>query len=56
LFVEFGGVHGEVLDVGFGTGSLTFAAAENKDVSRIVGLDASTGFIEYARSRNVTLA
>jgi ubiquinone/menaquinone biosynthesis C-methylase UbiE len=53
LFVEFGGVHGGVLDVGFGTGSLTFAAAENKDVSRIVGLDASTGFIEYARSRNV---
>jgi SAM-dependent methyltransferase len=53
LFVEFVGVHGEVLDVGCGTGSLTFAAAENKDVSRIVGLDPSTGFIEYARSRNV---
>jgi len=53
LFVEFVGVQGEVLDVGCGTGSLTFATAKNKDVSRIVGVDASKGFIEYARSRNV---
>ncbi len=52
LFIEVVGVQGEVLDVGCGTGSLTFAAAEYKHVSRIVGLDASTGFIEYARSRN----
>jgi SAM-dependent methyltransferase len=51
LFVEFAGVQGEVVDVGCGTGSLTFIAAENKNVTRIVGLDASTGFIEYARSR-----
>ena len=51
LFIEFVGIRGEVLDVGCGTGSLTFAAAETKKVSRIVGLDASTGFIEYARSR-----
>ena len=50
-FIEFVGVRGEVLDVGCGTGSLTFAAAENKHVSRVVGLDASTGFIEFARSR-----
>jgi SAM-dependent methyltransferase len=53
LFIEFVDVLGEVLDVGCGTGSLTFAAAENKGVSRIVGVDASAGFIEYARSRNV---
>src|SRR5438094_4558419 len=53
LFIEFVGVRGEVLDVGCGIGSLTFAVAENKDVSRIVGLDASKGFIEYARSRVV---
>jgi SAM-dependent methyltransferase len=53
LFIEFVGVQGEVLDVGCGTGSLTFAVAKNKNVSRIVGLDASNGFIEYARSLNV---
>jgi ubiquinone/menaquinone biosynthesis C-methylase UbiE len=39
LFVEFVGVQGEVLDVGCGTGSLTFAVAENKGVA---GLSAST--------------
>lgn len=33
LFVEFVGVQGEVLDVGCGTGSLTFAAAEFKGVA-----------------------
>jgi ubiquinone/menaquinone biosynthesis C-methylase UbiE len=53
LFIEFVSVQGEVLDVGCGTGSLTFAAAENKRVTKIIGPDASTGFIEYARSRNV---
>jgi SAM-dependent methyltransferase len=53
LFIEVVGVQGEVLDVGCGTGSLTFAVAKNKNVSRIVGLDASTGFIEYARSLNI---
>ena len=52
LFVEFVGVQGEVLDVGCGTGSLTFAAAEFKGVAKIVGLDASTAFIEYARTCN----
>ena len=53
LFIEFVGVQGEVLDVGCGTGSLTFTVAKNKDVTRIVGLDASTGFIESARSLNI---
>jgi SAM-dependent methyltransferase len=53
LFVEFVGVQGEVLDVGCGTGSLTFTAAENQRITKIVGLDSSTGFIEYARSRNL---
>jgi len=52
LFIEFVGVQGEVLDVGCGTGSLTFAVAKNQSVSKIVGLDASNGFIEYARSLN----
>jgi SAM-dependent methyltransferase len=50
LFINFVGVRGEVLDVGCGTGSLTFTAAANNNVSRIVGIDPSSGFIEYARS------
>jgi SAM-dependent methyltransferase len=50
LFIEFVDVRGEVLDVGCGTGSLTFTAAANKDVSRIVGIDPSSGFVEYSRS------
>jgi tRNA1(Val) A37 N6-methylase TrmN6 len=44
LFVEFAGVHGEVLDVGCGTGAVTFALAKNKSVSKIVGVDLSEGF------------
>jgi SAM-dependent methyltransferase len=51
LFIEFVGVEGAVLDVGCGTGSLTFTAAGNESVTKIVGLDASISFIEYARSR-----
>ena len=33
LFVEFVGVYGEVLDVGCGTGALTFAIAKSELVS-----------------------
>jgi SAM-dependent methyltransferase len=53
LFIEFVSIQGEMLDVGCGTGSLTFAAAKDERVSKVIGLDRSTGFIEYARSRNV---
>jgi 16S RNA G1207 methylase RsmC len=45
VFIEFVGVRGEVLDVGCGTGSLTFTAAANKDVSRIVGIDHREDFV-----------
>jgi SAM-dependent methyltransferase len=51
LLVEFVGVQGEVLDVGCGTGALTFALARNKSVSKIVGVDLSEGFLAYARSK-----
>ena len=51
LFVEFVGVKGEVLDVGCGTGALTFAIAKNKSVSKIVAMDLSQGFLAYARSK-----
>jgi ubiquinone/menaquinone biosynthesis C-methylase UbiE len=51
LFVEFAGVRGEVLDVGCGTGALTFAIAQH-EVSKIVGLDLSEAFLAYARSKS----
>jgi SAM-dependent methyltransferase len=51
LFVDFVGVQGEVLDVGCGTGALTFAIAKNKSVSKIVATDLSDAFLAYARSK-----
>jgi SAM-dependent methyltransferase len=41
-----------VLDVGCGTGSLTFFLAQSAGASKIVGIDPSRGFIDYARSQN----
>ena len=51
LFVDFVGVRGEMLDVGCGTGALTFAIAQHEAVSKIVGLDLSEAFLAYARSK-----
>ena len=51
LFVDFVGIHGEVLDVGCGTGALTFAIAKNQAVSKIVAMDLSEAFLAYARSQ-----
>ena len=55
LFVEFAGVRdGEkVLDVGCGTGSLSATLARITGASKIVGIDPSNGFVDYARA-NVT--
>lgn len=55
LFVEFidGIKEGDqVLDVGCGTGSLTFTIASRTKASKIVGIDPSIGFIEFARANN----
>jgi len=55
LFVEFvGGIRNgdRILDVGCGTGSLTFTIANAAQPSKIVGIDPSVPFIEYARSTN----
>jgi ubiquinone/menaquinone biosynthesis C-methylase UbiE len=52
LFADFAGVRGEVLDVGCGTGALTFAIAQREAVSKIVGLDLSEAFLAYARSKS----
>src|SRR5438477_2238 len=53
LFVEFVGVRdGEnVLDVGCGTGALSATLARVTGASKIVGIDPSNGFIEYARTQ-----
>jgi ubiquinone/menaquinone biosynthesis C-methylase UbiE len=53
LFVEFVGVrNGEkLLDVGCGTGSLSATLARVAKAARIVGIDASKGFIDYARTQ-----
>jgi ubiquinone/menaquinone biosynthesis C-methylase UbiE len=53
-FIDFVGVmDGErVLDVGCGTGSLAGTLARITKASKIVGIDPSSGFIEYARAQN----
>jgi SAM-dependent methyltransferase len=40
-----------VLDVGCGTGALTFVIAKSRAVSKIVAMDLSDGFLAYARSK-----
>ncbi len=49
LFADFAGIRGEVLDVGCGTGALTFAIAETGRV-KIVGLGLAVAFLAFARS------
>ena len=53
-FLTFAGVaNGErVLDVGCGTGSLTFALPKAADVSEVAGIDFSPVFVEEAQRRN----
>jgi SAM-dependent methyltransferase len=52
LFVDFVSAQGEVLDVGCGTGALTFAIAKSESVSKIVAMDLSEAFLAYARSKS----
>ena len=54
LFIGFVGVeNGEkVLDVGCGTGSLTFALARAADVGEVAAVDYSSVFVEEAIRRN----
>lgn len=55
LFIEFidGIKEGDrVLDVGCGTGSLTFTIADTTKASTVVGIDPSVGYVQYARAQN----
>ena len=55
LFIEFiGGIKegDRVLDVGCGTGSLTFTIANTTKASTVVGIDPSVGYVQYARAQN----
>jgi SAM-dependent methyltransferase len=54
LLIQFGGLaNGDrVLDVGCGTGSLTFALSQIADVASGTGIDLTEAYVEFARSRN----
>src|SRR5947209_7408865 len=54
LLIRFGGLSDgdRVLDVGCGTGSLTFTVPEIANIAGITGIDLTEPFVEFARSCN----
>src|SRR5690242_2228140 len=54
LLISFGGLSDgdHVLDVGCGTGSLTFALPEMANVAAVTGIDLTSSFVEFACARN----
>jgi len=54
LLIRFGGLSDgdRVLDVGSGTGSLSFTVPEISNVSEVIGIDLTDSFVEFARGRN----
>ena len=54
LLIRFGGLSDgdRVLDVGCGTGSLTFALPEIANVSAVSGIDQAEVYVNFARTRN----
>jgi len=53
-FIDFAGLAAseKILDVGCGTGSLTFALAQAADLREVVGIDFSPVFVEAASRQN----
>ena len=54
LLIRFGGLSDgdRVLDVGCGTGSLTFTLPEIANIAGVTGVDLTEPFLEFARARN----
>ena len=54
LLIQFGGLRDgdRVVDVGCGTGSLTFALPGFAKVSAVAGIDLVPGYVDFAKSRN----
>jgi SAM-dependent methyltransferase len=54
LFIQFAGIAGakRILDVGCGTGNLSYALAQNPEIGGVRGLDFSPVYIEHAKRQN----
>ena len=53
-FIEFAGIADaeRVLDVGCGTGSLSFCLARDLNIRTVLGIDLSSAYIDHAKRRN----